>query len=641
MEGSLFFHTRESWVLESALASGVPVSKENVISQCGMSSEEIKTIRGIVESLGGRVDRVSQLYDWMHVRFPQSLGDYKPSSAPPSCPFLRSSLSSGGDKRHKNIIKHLAASLHQAGMDQLASHLMLVANSATQTEAKHGNEEARASSSLPVKNKILQDKVMFGRHLSQAQVTENPNNEQHVYVNQTIRAWPLFVANESEAVNNLGAWYMGYAMMIQCPGKTESYLEGVGTPSCLQNYTVVLEPTSVGIAQVSSNTKTISFEDLGSYRRPCDEVPSVCQLFNGVTEIPANGSTYVYGFPLYKYAEPNMIYSATQLAIVRSSTSDVQTESYVLKSGIYNYQNATSITLREYYGVDPSLQGSNETVQASTLAPGLPDSAVNVTAVNEYLSMLGLDPHSNLFIPDFGIPNNVSVCDAGPTCGESMLDVQAMQSFAPNATTYFFPTRAGGNTKGQIREVLSFFDNLVAAEEMASVLSLSWSAEYPGSIVPALDSYLQKLASMGMTILVSSGDDGASEGYDGCNSGADGGPLIGNVLSNSWPNVSPWVTSVGGTQFLNVDGENMEVVCSSATYGGITSGGGFSGTSMNYSMPSWQQAAVARYFSENNASIFSGFPTANTPGWNPQGRGFPDISLYGAQYVLFDDPKLI
>ena len=92
------------------------------------------------------------------------------------------------------------------------------------------------------------------------------------------------------------------------------------------------------------------------------------------------------------------------------------------------------------------------------------------------------------------------------------------------------------------------------------------------------------------------------------------------------------MTAVGATQFLNVDGKTVETVCQSNTYGGITSGGGFSGTSMNFTTPSWQQPAVSTYLRENNASTFSGFPTESTPGWNPQGRGFPDIAVYGGKY---------
>lgn len=588
------------------------------------------------------MDRVSQLRDWMHVSFPSSLGEGKPSSQPRSCPFLHASLSSKGDERHDNIVHHLTSSLQQADMEHVAAHLMLVGSSAAQGQGVRGGEDVEAISTVSSsatthpssasKYPSSDDGMASsGRQLRQAGAAKK--NVDQVYTYQNTKTWPLFVANESEAMKNLGAWYTGYAVMVQCPGKTEPFMEGVGTASCLLNYTVTLRPLLVGGAQLSAGTKTISFEDLASYRKRCDEVPSVCNAFVGSTGASINGSTYVYGFPLYKSAEPNMVYLANQLVTVRQSSSDTSLLSLDLSPGIYNYENASAITLREYYGVDPDLSGSNETIQASTLVVGAADSAINVTAVNQYLSLLGLEPHSELLISDFGVPNNVSVCNGTSACAETMLDVQALQSFAPNATTYFTPTRSGKDNNGTIQEVLTFLDNLLTADPVASVSSLSWSATYKQQFnISVLESYLQKIAAMGMTLIGSSGDAGASGTSDGCYPPVDGGPLIGNFQGEAWPTVSPWVTAVGGTQFLNLDGQSTEVVCSSATFGGITSGGGFSGAWANISTPSWQQAAVSKYLSENNATTFAGFPTDKTPGWNPQGRGFPDIAMYGARY---------
>ena len=105
-----------------------------------------------------------------------------------------------------------------------------------------------------------------------------------------------------------------------------------------------------------------------------------------------------------------------------------------------------------------------------------------------------------------------------------------------------------------------------------------------------------------------------------------------------WPQASPWVTTVGGTQFLaTADDPQAEVVCSSATGGGITSGGGFAGPALSqdlFSMPAWQKTTVERYLAENNQSTFAAFPTAATPGWNPTGRAFPDIASYSARFPI-------
>ena len=135
-------------------------------------------------------------------------------------------------------------------------------------------------------------------------------------------------------------------------------------------------------------------------------------------------------------------------------------------------------------------------------------------------------------------------------------------------------------------------------------------------------------------ILGSSEDWGASGSPEGCYPASN--PLSANHL-RFWPQASPWVTVVGGTQFLaTADDPQAEVVCSGATGGGITSGGGFAGPAFSqdlFSMPAWQKTAVERYLAGNNQSTFAAFPTAaGTPGWNPTGRAYPDIAAYGAWF---------
>ena len=68
-----------------------------------------------------------------------------------------------------------------------------------------------------------------------------------------------------------------------------------------------------------------------------------------------------------------------------------------------------------------------------------------------------------------------------------------------------------------------------------------------------------------------------------------------------------------------------EVVCSANTTGRITSGGGFSDY---YSQPTWQASAVAGYF---KAAAAAG--QTPIPGYNAKGRGYPDISIAGLNYL--------
>ena len=55
---------------------------------------------------------------------------------------------------------------------------------------------------------------------------------------------------------------------------------------------------------------------------------------------------------------------------------------------------------------------------------------------------------------------------------------------------------------------------------------------------------------------------------------------------------------------------------------------------LNVSTPTWQQSAVDTYLRKNNASTFSGFPHPENKNFNSFGRGYPDISAYGAFFPV-------
>ena len=97
----------------------------------------------------------------------------------------------------------------------------------------------------------------------------------------------------------------------------------------------------------------------------------------------------------------------------------------------------------------------------------------------------------------------------------------------------------------------------------------------------------------------------------------------------SFPATSPYVTAVGATQ--GPEEGNPEIACQSNEGGVITTGGGFSTYNPT---PSWQQDAVDSYF--------SGLSSSNTPtsGYNPNGRGYPDISMIGVKYQVVVQGKM-
>jgi tripeptidyl-peptidase-1 len=108
----------------------------------------------------------------------------------------------------------------------------------------------------------------------------------------------------------------------------------------------------------------------------------------------------------------------------------------------------------------------------------------------------------------------------------------------------------------------------------------------------------------GVSILFASGDQGVC-GREGCG-------FMKIRFKPDFPAASPYITAVGGTNFLGSS------IGEETTWSG--SGGGFSDT---FEIPSYQQHAVAAYKASPDAKLP---PQA---WWNNTGRGYPDISALG------------
>ncbi len=165
----------------------------------------------------------------------------------------------------------------------------------------------------------------------------------------------------------------------------------------------------------------------------------------------------------------------------------------------------------------------------------------------------------------------------------------------------------------------------------------------PVSVMNSFNTEALKLSSMGVTIMVSTGDNGVANFGCPCskikpisssncacqaNSGKSTSFWTG---SNTWsgtgyfpsfPATCPYVTAVGATMF-SASSTKPELACQSQLAGVITTGGGFS---TYYAQPSWQTQAVTNYFNQPNCK-----PSA---GYNSKGRGIPDISLLGVNYKV-------
>jgi len=184
-------------------------------------------------------------------------------------------------------------------------------------------------------------------------------------------------------------------------------------------------------------------------------------------------------------------------------------------------------------------------------------------------------------------------------CGEGNLDIQYMMGIAQQTSTIYWYVTDQSSTD----PFVAWVTDIANTPNPPLANSMSWGSVEQGSSSDTLTSFnteAMKLTSMGVTVTVSSGDDGAASDGQYCNfpsgsstyyTGWTGAPWYGQGYFPSFPATSPYVTAVGATQ--GPESGDPEISCQSQLGGVITSGGGFS---TYYPTPKWQVDAVSRYF---------------------------------------------
>lgn len=221
---------------------------------------------------------------------------------------------------------------------------------------------------------------------------------------------------------------------------------------------------------------------------------------------------------------------------------------------------------------------------------------------------------------------------------EASLDIQYLLGMSYNITTWFW---SFGELHDGQEPFLQWLIDMSNMQTVPFVHSTSYADEEQSLTVDYMNRINVELAKQGLrgiTLLFSAGDDGMG-GYT-----MRTNPSIcdSRGAAPEFPASSPYVVSVGGTQFSDrylpvcanrqegfqyeCDGIG-EIVSSSATGSRITSGGGFS---INYARPNWQTKQVNAYFQyANEHGLLNNMPT-----YNAQGRAFPDISGIAHNYVV-------
>eukprot|EP00297_Palpitomonas_bilix_P005380 CAMPEP_0113896130 /NCGR_PEP_ID=MMETSP0780_2-20120614/17809_1 /TAXON_ID=652834 /ORGANISM="Palpitomonas bilix" /LENGTH=816 /DNA_ID=CAMNT_0000887161 /DNA_START=63 /DNA_END=2513 /DNA_ORIENTATION=- /assembly_acc=CAM_ASM_000599 len=308
----------------------------------------------------------------------------------------------------------------------------------------------------------------------------------------------------------------------------------------------------------------------------------------------------------------------------------------------------TPQSIKDLYGVPQGERGDS--------------SSSNSMAVDEFLEEYYSPADLQNFFDMLGVRESAEgVIETGPNVpsqpgGEASLDIQVIMGIAPGVTTEFLyapgrgPFEDASSPPITQEPFLRWIVNVSSQVSPSLVHSVSYS-DYESTLgveyVKRVDEEFMKLGLRGVSVLVASGDDGVVGYSDRYNSEHTCDKFVAG-----FPNSSPYVTNVGGTQLLRskveLDGVGSarpyfnffesvptEHVCSSRTSGLITAGGGFSDV---FERPSYQNTAVEEYFRLTNSSaVYDSPPTSK---FNSTGRAYPDIAAIANNYLIVLAGKL-
>lgn len=241
----------------------------------------------------------------------------------------------------------------------------------------------------------------------------------------------------------------------------------------------------------------------------------------------------------------------------------------------------------------PPGDGSGQTIGIIELGGGFSSADLQT-----YFSGLGVKAPN---VTAVSIDNGTNVPGQDPDSdGEVMLDIEVAGSVAPgaNIVVYFAPNTDQG-----------FIDAVTQAvhdtTNKPSVISISWGGPedtWTAQSRDALNTAIQDAATVGVTVTVAAGDDGAT---DGVASGTQG---VTGTYHVDFPGSSPWSLCCGGTK-LTASGSSIqsEVVWNELSKNEGATGGG---VSRSFALPDYQAKAKV----------------PKNPDTGFVGRGVPDVA---------------
>ncbi len=280
------------------------------------------------------------------------------------------------------------------------------------------------------------------------------------------------------------------------------------------------------------------------------------------------------------------------------------------------------------YDVGPLYSGGVNGVGQSIAIAG--QSAIQVGDIENFQSAAGLakkDP-TMVLVPGTGDSQVAADGDEG----ESDIDVEWSGAIAPGANILFVYT--GSNTS------FGVFDSVQYAvdELIAPIISLSYDScetELTTSDLAMLEGVMSQGASQGQTILAASGDQGSTA----CSGDTHLTTAQQEALAVNYPASSAFVTGMGGTEILAIDGVDPTTGNKGANYS--TYWNSTSGTDITNSVKQYiPEVAWNDDSSQGGLSATGGGPSAlvNRPTWQTGVPGIasgskrlvPDVSLYSS-----------
>jgi kumamolisin len=312
--------------------------------------------------------------------------------------------------------------------------------------------------------------------------------------------------------------------------------------------------------------------ELNNYQHPA----GTSRMRSGTIQIPASLRGIiegVFGLDNRPQAKPHFrVRKQSQNRATRASASSV---SY----------NAPQVA--QAYDFPAGTAGSGQTIGILELSGGY-----RATDLATYFKNLGIAAPTVTAVSVDGATNSPTGDANGPD-GEVELDIEVAGAVAPSAqiAMYFTPNTDQG-----------FLDALTTAVHdtklQPAVVSISWGgpeSSWTQQALTAFNSACEDASTIGVTILVASGDDGSSDGV------SSGTPTV------DFPASSPYVLACGGTK-LTLSGTTIS---SEQAWNELASGEGATGGGVSevFALPSYQQSA--------------GVPKAPN---GFLGRGVPDVA---------------